>query len=101
MDVQLKYQTLYSCSVPKGFTAVKDFSEVIATDNEPTPEEILQTIKLSFERVGVEITSIELSSNNMCIVGIKGEEHKLIVTIRCRPSLVIGDKIYRLEEFDF
>jgi hypothetical protein len=100
-ELQFKYQTQFTCRVPEGYTTIKDFSEMIATDHPQTIDTILQTIKLSFESAGVNIERLDLSNDlNHCDVLLEGEEVSLRVVIRQRPSLVIGDQIFKLEEFD-
>lgn len=99
--VNFKYQTQFTCTVPDGYTTIKDFSEMIASDQPQTIDTILQTIKLSFESAGVNIERLDLSNDlNHCDVLLENEETILRVIIRQRPSLVIGNQIFKLEEFD-
>jgi len=62
-DLKFKYQTQFTCRVPEGYTTIKDFSEMIATDLPQTIDTILQTIKLSFESAGVNIERLDLSND--------------------------------------
>lgn len=100
--MEFKYQTLFTCSpTSAGITAIKDFSELIASDVPPTAETIMQTIQLSFENAGLKILNLDLSPDlNTCHVDLEGEEHPLKISIRTRPSLVVNGAIYKLEEFD-
>jgi hypothetical protein len=94
------YQVNYSCSVPDEVKKIKSFNELVASENEPTDDDILSTIEKSFENAGVEIGTIVLSADlRVCDITLK-DGTSLRVLIRWRPSLVIGDKIYRLSEFD-
>lgn len=99
--MQFKYQTLFTCSVPDGYKTIKDFNEMIATDERMSVDVLLQTIKLSFESVGVTVDRMDLSNDmNHCDIWLHGEDVMLRVIIRTRPSLVVGDQIFKLEEFD-
>jgi hypothetical protein len=101
MAIEFKYQTLFTCSVPDGYTAIKDFNELIASDIPHTAETLLQTIKMSFDNSGIELTEMSISNDlNYCEILIKGETVPLKVIIRSRPSLVIDGAIYKLEDFD-
>ena len=100
--MQFKYQTLFSCHVPDGYKTVKDFNEMIATDEPMSVDVLLQTIKLSFENAGVAVHRMDLSNDlNHCDIILQGEDTPIKVIIRTRPSLVVGDQIFKLEEFDF
>jgi hypothetical protein len=99
--MQFKYQTLFTCSVPDGYKTIKDFNEMIATDGRMSVDVLLQTMKLSFESVGVTVDRMDLSNDmNHCDIWLHGEDTMLRVIIRTRPSLVVGDQIFKLEEFD-
>jgi hypothetical protein len=101
LPIQFKYQTLFTCSVPENFSAVKDFSELLATDEQLTPESLMQIIKLSFENANVGVSKLILSpDHNHCDVYIEGEEWPARVIIRVRPSLVVGDLVFKLDELD-
>jgi hypothetical protein len=100
-QITFKYQTQFTCSVPHGIDAIKDFSEIIATDEPQTLDTLLKTIELSFENAGALISEMRMSPDlNHCEVLLVGAVVPLRVVIRSRPSLVIGDQIFKLEEFD-
>lgn len=101
MTIEFKYQTLFTCSVPDGYTAIKDFNELISSDVPHTADSLLQTIKLSFDNSGVAIEEMAMSNDlNHCDILLEGETVPIRVIIRSRPSLVIDGTIYKLEEFD-
>jgi hypothetical protein len=101
MAIEFKYQTLFTCSVPDGYTAIKDFNELIASDVPHTATTLLDTIKMSFDNSGVAIAEMQMSHDlNHCDILIEGETVPIRVIIRSRPSLVIDGIIYKLEEFD-
>ena len=99
-EIKFMYQVNYSCNVPDEVKKIKSFNELVASENEPTDDDIIATIEKSFENAGVEIGTIILSADlRICDVTIK-DGSKLQVLIRWRPSLVVGEKIFRLSEFD-
>ena len=102
MTIEFKYQTLFTCAVPDGYTAIKDFNELIASDEPNTAASLLEIIKMSFENSGVAIKEMTISNDlNHCDIILEGETVPIRVIIRSRPSLVINGTIYKLEEFDF
>lgn len=102
MYPEFKYQILFTCSVPAGVESIKDFSEIITADAPMSENILLQTIRLSFESAGLNVKRMDLSNNlTYCDVFLDEELDSLRVTIRQRPSLVVGDKIFKLEDFDF
>lgn len=101
MNIEFKYQTLFTCSVPDGYVTIKDFNERMATDEPLNADALLDVIKTSFSTAGISLDKIELSVDlNYCDVLITGESEPLRIIIRSRPSLVVGDDVYKLEEFD-
>ena len=101
MAIEFKYQTLFTCSVPDGYTAIKDFNELIASDVPHTAASLLEIIKMSFDNSGVSISEMAMSNDlNHCDILLEGESIPIRVVIRSRPSLVIDGVIYKLEEFD-
>lgn len=99
-ELKFMYQVNYSCYVPDEVKKIKSFNELVASENEPTDDDIIATIEKSFENAGVEIATIILSADlRICSLTLKDGTH-LQVHIRWRPSLVVGDKIFRLSEFD-
>lgn len=101
--MEFKYQTIFTCSVPTDVTVIKDFHEMLASDNPLTAIERLEIIKKSFENVGIAVDKMEITADNNCAhVQIKQDEKIFVlnVAMRERPSLVIGDHIFKLEEFD-
>lgn len=101
MQPEFKYQVQYTCAVPDFITSVKSFNEVIATDEPPTADLILNTVRLSFEQAGFTIVQIAVSDDlRTCEVLLEDIGRGLVVNVRWRPSLVVGDKIFKLEEFE-
>ena len=101
MTIEFKYQTLFTCSVPDGYTAIKDFNELIASDVPQTAASLLEIIKMSFDNSGVSIKEMSMSNDlNHCDILIDGETIPIRVIVRSRPSLVVDGMIYKLEEFD-
>jgi hypothetical protein len=101
MPIEFKYQTLFTCSVPTGYTAIKDFNEMIASDAPQTTDTLLQIIRMSFENSGVDVKSLEMSHDLMhCDALLNDEKSPIRIIIRQRPSLVVDGVIYKLEEFD-
>ena len=101
--MQFKYQTIFTCSVPTDVTLIKDFHEMLASDVPLTAIERLEIIKKSFENIGVTVNKMEITADNNCAhIQIKQDDKIFIlnVAMRERPSLVIGDNIFKLEEFD-
>lgn len=99
--IEFKYQTLFTCTVPPGYKAIKDFNEMIASDTPQTGETLLQIIRMSFDNTGVEVKSLDMSPDlTHCDIMLNDEELPVRVGIRSRPSLVIDGVIYKLEEFD-
>jgi hypothetical protein len=99
--IEFKYQTMFTCTVPAGFLAVRDFSEIVQSDERLTNELILQTIKLSFEKANLALADLVLSHDGgHCDVLIADEEIPIRVIIRVRPSLVVGDLVFKLDELD-
>ncbi len=99
-ELKFMYQVNYSCAVPDEVKKIKSFNELVASEQEPTDDDIISTIEKSFENAGVEIDAIVLSADlRLCDITLLGGT-KLQVLIRWRPSLVAGDKIFRLSEFD-
>lgn len=99
--LEFKYQTLFTCAVPEGYKAIKDFNEMIASDSPQTADTLIQIIQMSFENSGVIVRSIEISPDlNHCDIMLNDEIVPIKVTIRQRPSLVVDGMIYKLEEFD-
>lgn len=98
MSLEFKYQTLFTCKAPEDL--FKDFTEIVATDKPMDADELAQIINFSFEKADVKISQIVVSNNlDYCDVSFEGQKIARI-QIRCRPSLVVGDKIFKLEDFD-
>jgi hypothetical protein len=101
MNIEFKYQTLFTCSVPDGYLTIKDFNERMETDEPLDADALVAVIRTSFEGAKIPLASLELSVDlNYCDVLVAGEETPLRIIIRARPSLVVGDNVYKLEEFD-
>jgi hypothetical protein len=99
--IEFKYQTMFTCSVPAGVIVVKDFSEIISSNERLSSDEIVQTIKLSFENADIRVDDLIMSADmGHCDVYISGEDFYIRVIIRVRASLVVGDLIFKLDELD-
>lgn len=99
--IAFKYQTQFACSVPDGYTVIRDFNELIASDSLPTEDSIRRILTLSFESSNVDIKSMYISKDlNHCDVVLGDDPTPVRIIIRVRPSLVIDGNIYKLEEFD-
>lgn len=74
---------------------------MIASDKPLEPIDRLEIIKKSFEEVGLIVDNMEITHDgNQAIVKLKDVLESLIVNMRERPSLVVGNLIFKLEEFD-
>ena len=101
MTLEFKYQTLFTCSVPINFKLIKDFNEMVASDQPLTLDDLTTTISLSLEQAKLEIKELTISNDlGYCDVLLKGATEPIRIIIRSRPSLVYGDQIFKLQEFD-
>ena len=102
--MEFKYQTIFTCSVPESVKVLKDFHEMLASDASLTSIERLEIIKKSFEEAGLQISDIQITDDGMQAFVKLDDVHKteeiLTVNMRERPSLVVGNQIFKLEEFD-
>lgn len=101
-NIQFKWQVQFSSF--ESSNLVKDFSEIISTDIEPTAESLLTVIKSSFDQLGIDTDTLEISNSlEFCDVFFTvsgGVSRHVRINIRIKPSLVINNKVFKLEELD-
>lgn len=94
--------SVFQCS---GYTdVVKPFYESITHTSKPTTTELTSIVQNSFEMAGFTSTMVEVSKNlDQCKVTIPLKTEPavdLVVRIKTKPALKIGEQLFKLEEFE-